>query len=102
MNCRHIVAILKKQLYDNKKVLIQFLIYPIMVIIFMFAPNGNDSYKMTLVMLMSSMLTGMAPLITISNIIQEDKRTGALRMLILSNVKPFAYLMGVTIYIICI
>ena len=102
---RHSVAVFKKQIFDtvyNKILLFQFLFYPLFTLLFLFSPAGVDQSKMTIVMLMSAMITGMAPIITINNIIQEDKRIGALRMLILSNVKPFEYLVGVTFYITCL
>lgn len=106
MKLRRSMAIFKKQIFDtayNRSTLIQFLIFPLMTLIFQFAPIGDGiETKMQIVMLMSSVFTGMIPIIIINNIIQEDKRTGAMRMLILANVKPIEYLIGVTLYIVCI
>ena len=45
------------------------------------------------------MYVGMAPLVSMASIISEEKGNNTLRVLLMSNVKPLEYLLGVGIYI---
>ena len=51
------------------------------------------------VKLFSVMFVGMAPLTCISSIIAEEKEKNTLRVLMMSNVKPFEYLCGIGGYV---
>lgn len=51
------------------------------------------------VKLFSVMFVGMAPLTCMSSIISEEKEKNTLRVLMMSNVKPFQYLIGVGLYV---
>lgn len=49
--------------------------------------------------LFATMYIGMSPLVGISAIISEEKEKNTLRMLMMSNVKPYEYLLGVGSYV---
>ena len=96
------IAIFKKQLKDtvrNKTVLVQFVMFPIMTLIM------NNTIKMPempenfFVNLFAAMYIGMAPLTSIASIISEEKEKNTLRVLIMSNVKPHEYLLGIGSYV---
>lgn len=99
---KHAIAIFKKQLKDtvkNKAVLIQFIMFPAMTLIMNNAIQLNDLPPNFFVLLFSAMYVGMAPLTAISAIIAEEKEQNTLRVLLLSNVRPSAYLVGTGIYV---
>lgn len=99
---KHAIAIFKKQVKDtvkNKAVLIQFIMFPIMTLIMNNAIQIDDLPKNFFVLLFASMYIGMAPLTAISSIIAEEKEQNTLRVLLMSNVKPSAYLIGVGSYV---
>ena len=101
----HIRAILWKQLKDsfkNKTVLIQFLLFPIMTVIMENAINIPDMPEHFFANLFAIMYIGMAPLTSIASIISEEKEKNTLRVLQMSNVKSFEYLIGNAIYILFI
>ena len=103
----HIWAILWKELKDtlkNKEILIQFLMFPVMVIIMENAIKLENMPEHFFVKLFAVMFVGMAPLTCMSAIISEEKEKNTLRALMMSNVKPFEYLLGVGAYvfILCI
>lgn len=99
---KHAIAIFQKQLKDtvkNKAVLIQFIMFPIMTLIMNNAIQINELPENFFVLLFASMYIGMAPLTAISAIIAEEKEQNTLRVLLMSNVKPAAYLIGVGSYV---
>lgn len=98
----NIVAIFKKQLKDtlrNKTVLIQFVMFPIMTLIMNNAIKIQEMPENFFVILFATMHVGMAPLTSIASIISEEKETNTLRVLIMSNVKPHEYLLGIGSYV---
>lgn len=99
---KHAIAIFKKQVKDtakNKAVLIQFIMFPIMTLIMNNAIQINELPGNFFVLLFASMYIGMAPLTAVSAIIAEEKEQNTLRVLLMSNVKPSAYLIGVGSYV---
>ena len=99
---RNIRAILWKQIKDtfkNKTILIQFIMFPIITIIMENVVNVGELPEHYFVKLFSVMYVGMAPLTAMSAIISEEKEKNTLRVLLMSNVKPMEYLLGVGIYI---
>lgn len=98
------VAVFKKQLKDtlkNKMILLQFVMFPGVAFIFTeFVAKTNadipDNYFVTL---FATMYAGMVPLINMASIISEEREKKSLQMLIMSNVKPYEYLLGVGFYI---
>lgn len=98
----NIVAIFKKQLKDtlrNKTVLIQFVMFPIMTLIMNNAIKIQEMPENFFVILFATMYIGMAPLTSIASIISEEKEKNTLRVLIMSNVKPHEYLLGIGSYV---
>jgi ABC-2 type transport system permease protein len=98
----NIVAIFKKQLKDtlrNKTVLIQFVLFPIMTLIMNNAIKIQEMPENFFVILFAAMYIGMAPLTSIASIISEEKEKNTLRVLIMSNVKPHEYLLGIGSYV---
>lgn len=98
----NVIAIFKKQLKDtlkNKTVLIQFVMFPVLTLIM------NNTIKIDgmpvnfFVNLFATMYIGMAPLTSIAAIVAEEKEQNTLRVLLMSNVKPREYLLGVGSYI---
>ena len=98
----NIVAIFNKQLKDtlkNKTVLVQFVLFPIMTLIMNNAIKMQDMPENFFVNLFATMYIGMAPLTSIASIISEEKEKNTLRVLIMSNVKPYEYLLGIGSYV---
>ena len=98
----NVAAIFKKQLKDtlkNKTVLIQFILFPVMTLIMNNAIKIQDMPENFFVNLFATMYIGMAPLTSISAIISEEKEKNTLRVLIMSNVKPYEYLLGIGSYV---
>ena len=98
----NIIAIIKKQLKDtlkNKTVLIQFIMFPILTLIMNSAVVIDGMPENFFVNLFATMYIGMAPLTSMAAIIAEEKEKNTLRVLIMSNVKPHEYLLGIGIYV---
>ena len=98
----HIWAILWKQMKDtfkNKAILIQFLMFPMMTIIMETAMDIEGMPDHFFVNMFATMYIGMAPLVSISSIIAEEKEKNTLRVLHMANVKAGEYLLGNAIYI---
>ena len=99
---KNIVAIFKKQIKDtlrNKTVLIQFVLFPVMTLIMNNAVKIQDMPENFFVTLFATMYIGMAPLTSIAAIISEEKEKNTLRVLVMSNVKPYEYLSGIGSYV---
>ncbi len=99
---KHINAILWKQLKDtlkNKTILIQFVMFPVMTIIMENAIEMENMPEHFFATLFAVMFIGMAPLTVMSAIMSEEKEKNTLRVLLMSNVKPFEYLAGMGIYV---
>lgn len=101
----HIWAILWKELKDtikNKTILIQFLMFPCMTMIMESAISIEGMPEHFFVNLFSSMYIGMAPLTSAASIISEEKEKNTLRVLQMSNVKAFEYLISNAIYVVSV
>lgn len=99
---RNILAIFRKQLKDtlkNKTVLIQFLMFPILTLVMNNAIKIDGMPENFFVNLFAAMYVGMAPLTSMAAIIAEEKENNTLRVLMMSNVKPHEYLVGVGSYV---
>ena len=99
---KNITAVFLKQIketFRNKTILIQFLMFPVMVIIMENAIKLENMPEHFFVKLFAVMFVGMAPLTCMSAIISEEKEKNTLRALMMSNVKPFEYLLGVGAYV---
>ena len=99
---RNIGVIIKKQVKDtikNKTVLIQFVMFPVLTLIFENVINIPDMPELFFTKLFSVMYMGMAPLTAVAAIIAEEKEKNTLRVLTMANVKPWEYLAGIGIYV---
>ena len=98
----NIVTIIKKQLKDtlkNKTVFIHFIMFPVLTLIMNRAITIDGMPENFCVNLFATMYIGMAPLTSISAIIAEEKEKNTLRVLLMSNVKPYEYLLGIGSYV---
>lgn len=98
----NIGVIIKKQLKDtlkNKTVLIQFVMFPVLALIFENAINIPDMPELFFTKLFSVMYMGMAPLVAVASVIAEEKEKNTLRVLTMANVKAWEYLAGIGIYV---
>ncbi len=99
---RHIDAVFLKQIketFRNKTILIQFLMFPVMAVIMEHTVRIENMPDHFFVKLFAVMFVGMAPLTCMSSILAEEKEKNTLRALLMSNVKPFQYLIGVGMYV---
>jgi len=100
MKINRILAVFKKTCLDvskNKKEMFLYFIFPLMTYIFYFMmPEAKEMFStlyvpMHILMVSTSMMAG---------IIAEEKDKGTLRSLILANVKPLEYFIGIGSFII--
>lgn len=99
----NISAVFWKQLKEtlrNQAVLIQFVMFPVICIVMSNAVKIPDMPHNYFVHLFSGMYIGMAPLISISSIVAEEKEKNTLRVLIMANVKSWQYLLGTGSYVL--
>lgn len=99
---KNIVAIFIKQICDtmkNKAVLIQYLMFPAMVLIMENAVKIEDMPPHFFVRMFSVMFVGMAPLVCMASIVSEEKEKNTLRVLLMCDVRPWEYLVGIGEYI---
>ena len=99
---RNFIAVFLKQVketFKNKAIFIQFVMFPGMCIVMENAVVMEDMPEHFFVKLFSVMFAGMAPLVCMSGIIDEEKEKNTLRTLLMCNVKPFEYLAGVGTYV---
>lgn len=94
---RNIGAIFLKQAKDtmkNKTILIQFVMFPVLAAVmenFMVVEGMPEHF---FVRMFSAMYVGMAPLVSMSAVLAEEKEVCTLKMLLMSDVKPIEYLLG--------
>ncbi|MBO4470396.1 MAG: ABC transporter permease [Clostridia bacterium] len=98
----NIFVVFKKQIKDtftNKSVLLQVILYPVMTLIMenLIRTEGIPDHFYT--KMFSAMYVGMTPLISMASIIAEEKEKNTLRVLMMSNVKPWQYLTGIGLYV---
>lgn len=102
----NMTAIFQKQIKDtfkNKTILIQFIMFPILAIIMENAVRIDGMPSHFFANLFAVMYIGMAPLTSMAAVISEEKEKNTLRVLLMSNVKPVEYLVGIGgyIWVIC-
>lgn len=98
---KNIAAIFKKQIRDtlkNKTILIQFILFPFLTLLMNNAIKIDGMPENFFVNLYAVMYIGMAPLTSMAAIIAEEKEQNTLRVLMMSNVKPYEYLLGIGSY----
>lgn len=99
---RNIAAVFIKQIKDtikNGAILVQFFMLPVIAFIMEHSVTLEGMPEHFFVRLFSVMYCAMAPLICMSSIISEEKEKNTLRVLLLSDVKPWEYLAGVGGYL---
>lgn len=99
---KHITAILWKQMKDtlkNKTILIQFVMFPALTIVMENSIDIEGMPKHYFALMFAVMFLAMAPLTSTASIIAEEKEKNTLRVLLMSNVKPGEYLIGIGVYI---
>ncbi len=98
----NVSIIIKKQFRDtlkNKTVLVQFVMFPAMTLIMENAIKLEGMPEHFFSKLFSVMYIGMAPLTAAASIISEEKEKNTLRVLLMANVKPWEYLLGISVYV---
>ena len=98
----HISTIIQKQCRDtwkNKTVLIQFVMFPLLGIIMTKTVKIEGMPENFFVNLFATMYVGMAPLTSVCAIISEEKEKNTLRVLLMADVTPAQYLVGVGCYV---
>ncbi len=99
---KNIIAVFLKQLSEtlkNKTTLIQFVMLPLIAVIMENLVNLQDMPEHFFALMFAPMFIGMAPLTCMSSIISEEKEQNTLRVLVMSNVRPFQYLTGTGLYV---
>lgn len=102
MNIKKITAIFQKTLKDmlkNKRTLLMFLIFPIMTLVFYNLMPQQKEFFSTIFIPIHLILV---PASLVASIISEEKEKNTLRSLILSNVKPLEYFLGIGIFVLLI
>lgn len=102
---KHMMAVLWKQIKDtfkNKEILIQFVMFPVLTLIMENVVEVEGMPEHYFTNLFGVMFVGMAPLTSMASIIAEEKEKNTIRALMMSNVKPVEYLIGVGFYNWCI
>ena len=94
----HIAAVFRKQVKDsfkNRLILVVFFMFPVLAMVFKEIVSKEElDFMLPSFMTMN---TVMIPIIFMSSIIAEEKEKKTLRMLIMSNVRSWEYLLGVVI-----
>lgn len=88
-----------RETFKNKPILIQFLMFPVLAVIMENMVKIEDMPEHFFAKLFAVMFVGMAPLTCMSSVISEEKEKNTLRVLMMSNVKPVQYLLGIGSYI---
>lgn len=99
---RNVYAVFWKQAretFRNKAVLIQFLLFPLITLVMENAIKLEGMPEHFFVKLFAVMFVGMAPLTCMSSVISEEREKNTLRALLMSNVRPGQYLLGVGAYV---
>ncbi len=99
---KHIITIIQKQLKDtlkNKTVLIQFVMFPVFGAVMVNMMRLEGMPENFFVMLLAPMYIGMAPLTSVAAIISEEKEKNTLRVLMMADVTPWQYLLGIGSYV---
>ena len=100
MNCVNTVFLKQvRETLKNKAILIHFLLFPLLAVIMDAAVKIEDMPEHFFAKMFAVMFVGMAPLACMSSVIAEEKEKNTLRVLMMSNVKPVQYLLGVGSYI---
>lgn len=89
-----------KETLKNKAILIQFVLFPLLAVIMENSIEIDGMPEHFFAKMFAVMFVGMAPLTCMSAVISEEKEKNTLRVLMMSNVKPVQYLLGIGSYIL--
>ncbi len=90
-------AVFWKQAKDtlkNKTILIQFIMFPMLAVVMEYFMKIEGMPEHFFVKMFSAMYVGMAPLVSMAAVLAEEKEMCTLKILMMSDVKPFEYLLG--------
>lgn len=99
----NIITIFKKQAKDtmkNRVVFLQFFMCPILAIVMEKFMNAEGTPHLFYFRMMSGMYITFAPITAMASIMSEEKEKNTLRVLIMSNVKAWQYILGTGIYVL--
>lgn len=102
---RNIRIIFAKQAKDTRKnwaVLVQFIMLPLIGALMTALVRIDDMPKNFFVTLFSAMYVGMAPVVSMTSLVAEEKETNTLRVLVAANVRPYEYLLGTGSFVWCL
>lgn len=103
LEVNRIVAVFMKECKDalkNKAIIMMLILLPIFSFVF-----SNVMEKEELNMMLPTFLTMhviMIPIVCMASIIGEEKEKGTLRSLMIANVSPMEYLIGISVFILII
>lgn len=99
---RNVGIIFRRQIADtlrNPAVLIQFVMFPLLAILMSALVQIEGMPEDFFITLFAAMYAGMAPLVAMSALVAEEKEESTLRVLIMSGVRPWEYLLGVGLFV---
>ena len=99
----NIITILRKQTKDtlkNRIVFLQFFMCPALALVMEKFMQAEGTPPLFYLRMMSGMYITFAPITAMASIMSEEKEKNTLRVLIMSNVKAWQYILGTGIYVI--
>jgi len=83
-------------LFKNRIVLIQYIIFPVVALVFteLVAKTDDNIPDAMFVTIFAAIFAGMTLINTVAAVIAEDKERKSLRFMIMAGVKPHQYLLG--------
>jgi len=87
----------------NIGVIMQFAIYPILLgVVILAISNDNMAVQPMMLMMISTSFISITPILKVRGFISNDKSQNVLRILIMANVKPMEYILGINVFIVSI
>lgn len=99
----NIITILRKQTKDtlkNRVVFLQFFMCPALALVMEKFMQAEGTPPLFYLRMMSGMYITFAPITAMASIMSEEKEKNTLRVLIMSNVKAWQYILGTGIYVL--
>lgn len=99
MECSRIIfAIFQNQIKNvlkNTSVLVLFFVFPVIAFVMTNAMSEQAGQLSFFISVFGTMHAVFTPIVTIASIVAEEKEKNTLRVLIMSNVKPFEYMLSI-------
>ena len=102
MKLDKVKAIFMKQLKDtikNMQVLVLYMVYPLIGFIMMTTVASAVGQENFFIKIFASMHMVFLPIVATASVVAEEKEKNTLKVLMLANVKPITYLLGVGSFI---